>query len=457
MQGRRPAGRRFSWARAATLRPPDAPPIRRPPRVALHANPGLHALLLTDFLVLLAEFGMAVVLPWWITSRGGAAAIALYAVTVAVATFFIAPAVSPFGDRLCKRQQITHGLAALGAVAAMLGALSTAGVFSVAGLAALAGAQVAATSFVGPAREAVLAELVTPAQLPSAIRLRKTMLAVGGILGPMLAGALLGWAGVTVALCGCGALLAVAMLAAARIPRTAPPEPRRAGLARWWGDLSAGLSAKWRVPMERGWTLVNFVVWIFQGPAVDLLIPIKVHALGLPGHWLGLALGALSAGVLVGSLFGAEPLVARLGRFRVRVGLGVLEGLALALVGWAASPWPLLAGLAIAGFCNAAMSLVGATHRALAIPRDYRVRLIAAGAMSTQVAGALGPALVGMALTSWSVSAVYTAWGLLMAASVLGFLRVPRFKEFLTLGHDEAADWYRRQYPTAFPHREVGT
>lgn len=420
-------------------------------RDTLRANPALRAVLLTDFLALLAELGAVVILPWWLTSRGGAQAVTAFSVTVAIATFFIAPAVSPFGDRGCKGRQITRGLAGLGVVAAALAGLSFAGVFSVAGLAALAVLQVVATSFVGPAREAVLTELVTPAQLPPALRLRKTVLAAGGILGPLLAGAVLGGAGVTAALCGYAALLAAAMRASLRIPRALATQPRRGGRARWWGDLRAGLAAKWQVPMERGWTLVNFVVWIFQGPAVGLLIPIKVHSLGLPGLWLGLGLGALSAGVLIGSAFGAELLVRRLGRFRVRVGLGVLEGLALAGVGWAASPGLLLAGLAVAGFCNAAMSLVGATHRALALPRDYRVRLIAAGSMTTQIAGVLGPALVGMALASHGVTAVYTAWGLLMAASVLGFLRVPRFREFLTLGHDEVDDWYRRQYPRAFP------
>lgn len=432
-------------------------PLTTETSLVLRSSPGLRVLLLTDFLVLLAELGAAVILPWWITSRGGAPAITAFSVTVAVATFFIMPAVSPFGDRVCKGRLLSRGLAGLCAVAALLAAMSFAGLFSLPGLAALAILQVTATAIVNPAREAVLAELVAPGRLPAAIRLRKTVLAVGGILGPLLAGAMLGWAGVTAALCGYGALLGAATLAASRIPRATVSELRGAGLARWCRELRSGLAAKWQVPMERGWTLVNFVVWIFQGPAVGLLIPVKVHALGLPGHWLGLGLGTLSAGVLAGSLFGAELLVVRLGRFRVRVGLGVLEGLALAVVGWTASPWLLLAGLAIAGFCNAAMSLVGATHRALAIPRDYRVRLIAASAMSTQVAGALGPALVGMALASYSVTTVYTAWGLLMAASVLGFLLVPRFKEFLTLDHDEVADWYRRQYPALFPHRQVGT
>jgi MFS family permease len=161
-------------------------------------------------------------------------------------------------------------------------------------------------------------------------------------------------------------------------------------------------------------------------------------------------MGALSLGVLLGSLFGSRLLVERFGRYRVRVGLGFLEGIALAAVGWVDSPVLLLVGLAGAGFCNAAMSLVGATHRALAIPQAYRVRLSAAGSMTTQIAGTLGPALVGMALVGHSVAMVYTAWGLMMAVCVLGFIAVPRLKEFLSLEHDDIADWYRKQYPALF-------
>ncbi|MCE4555611.1 MFS transporter [Pelomonas cellulosilytica] len=431
-------------------------PLRRPPLIPaeflalLRTNPALGRLLAVDVLVLVGELGMAVILPWWITGQGGAAAITTFSVTLAVVGFFIAPAVSPFGDRLCKTCQIRGGLGGLALVAALLTTLSATGAFHVVTLAVLAGLQAGAAAFVDPARETVLAELVAPAQLPTALRLRKALQALGGVLGPLLAGAALGVAGVAPALEGCAGLLLFALAVAWRLPRTAAAPSRPRALGAWWGDLCAGLAAKWHVPMERGWTAVNFIVWIFQGPAVGLLVPLKVQSLGLAGAWLGLSLGALSLGVLLGSLFGAQRLVRRFGRYRVRVGLGCLEGVALAAAGLAGAPGLLLAALLAAGFCNASMSLVGATHRALAIPREYRVRLLAAGAMTTRVAGAIGPALVGAALVHHSVAHVYTVWGLMMAACVLGFLAVPRLREFLSLGHDEIADWYRRQYPAVF-------
>ena len=89
---------------------------RRPPSAfaadcrGVLSQPALRVLLLVDFLVLLAQVSAVVVLPWWVTSRGGVQAVALLSVTVAVATFIAVPALSPFGDRLCKSRQIRWGL-----------------------------------------------------------------------------------------------------------------------------------------------------------------------------------------------------------------------------------------------------------------------------------------------------------------------------------------------------------
>lgn len=419
-------------------------------RHLLASTPALRALLLTDFLFLLAELSAIVIVPWWVTSHGGASAMAAFSVALAVFAFMAAPALSPFGDKICKAKQITWGLAWLGIIAATQAYLALEGWFSLPALIALTLAQVLATSLVNPARDAILAELISHENLPTAIRARKTTQAVAGVLGPLAAGVVLSGFGVAGALCVYAGQLALATLFASRIPRLAATQAARGNLAAWWRDLRVGLAAKWLVPMERGWTLVNFVVWIFQGPAVGLLIPIKLHALGLAGNWLGWCLGALSAGVLLGSAFGSQMLVDRFGRYRVRIGLGFLEGIALAVVGYVSSPSLMVMALVVAGFCNASMALVGATHRALAIPRGYRVRMFAAASMTTQIAGAIGPALVGMALGSWSVGVVYTAWGLLMATSVLGLLLVPRLEEFLSLGHGQVADWYQHQYPAVF-------
>ncbi len=419
-------------------------------RAVLRLPTALRSFLLTDALVQLAELCALVILPWWVTSSAGASGVAIYGTSLAIAMLVAVPLASPFGDRVCKARQIQLGLAAMLGVGLTYGLVAAWDLFSLPLVIALAVVQALAAAFVDQARANILAELLTVDQLPGAIRMRKTCQSLSGIGGPLLAGLALGVGSVAGALGVYAALLLLAIVCATRIPKRAVPSAQRVNFAQWWHGLRTGISVKWRVPMERGWTIVNFVVWIFQGPAVGILIPIKVHALGLDGNWLGICLGALSMGVLMGSVFGSQLLVHHFGRYRVRLGLGFLEGIALAVVGFATSPHVVVLGLAVTGFCNASMSLVGATHRALAIPQTHRVRIFAASSMATQVAGALGPALVGMALVHWRVDTVYTAFGLLMATSVLGFLWVPRLKEFLGLGHEQVVDWYLHQYPAVF-------
>ncbi len=426
----------------------DTPRTEAPWRTLFRAAPGLGGLLATDALAMLAELAAAVVVPWWITTLGGTSAIAAYGMALAAATLVVVPAVAPFGDRFCKATQMRNGLMALAIVFFAMAWCATRP-FALLPVMAFVFAKVFARAFVEPTQSAILPELVPPSCLPQALRLQKTCRAISGVLGPTLAGAVLGFAGVTLAMAACAVLTSLAAVAALLIPRR-PGAGRNIGLRDWWRDLRVGARAKWGVPMERGWTVVNFVVWIFQGPAVGILIPIKVHALGLAGSWLGVGIGALSAGVLVGSFFGSGLLVRRFGRYRVRIGLGCLEGVCLALVGFASSPYAMAAGLVLAGFCNASMALVGAAHRALAIPKSYRVRMLASATVTTQVAGAIGPALVGVALAHWSVPVVYATFGVSMALSVLGFLLVPRFKEFLALDHEHIEDWYAREYPHVF-------
>ncbi len=413
--------------------------------------PGLQHFMVVDSLVLFCELGVAVVVPWWNTTHAGVEAMAVYGAAIALATLVAAPLLSPFGDRACKATQITGGLVVLMASFFGLGALALLDKASVPAIIALSMATVLANAFVSPARSAIVAELVQADDLPAALQLQKTCRSVSGVLGPVLAGVGLGTFGIAPSLFACAAGMALALGVSLGIGRQPAAEPVRCGLASWWRELQAGIAGKWKVPMERGWTVVNFFVWIFQGPAVGMLIPIKVHSLGLSGPWLGLAVGALSVGTLLGSLFGSRLLVERFGRYKVRLGLGAFEGVCLALVGLSSSPVMLVIGLLMAGVCNASMSLVGATHRALAIPRNYRVRMLAAASVTTQAAGALGPALVGLALSSLSVSVVYGSFGLLMAMCAMGLALVPRLKEFLSLEHTEVVDWYSRQYPHVFP------
>jgi MFS family permease len=410
----------------------------------------LASLLISDLLTILAEMVGYITLPWWIVHQGGARDLAIYGVCIAITTIVAMPLLSPLGDRYAKKPQIVWGLFALVVAAFIFATLVTLSDYRPMLIICIGMVTVVAKGFLDPARATISAELIPAKHLAKALRLRKTTQAAGRALGPALAGATLAVGGIAATFWINGVLLGLAANAALQLPSRPGHHGQHRGLDRWWKDLCAGLHAKWTIPLERGWTIVNFFVWIFQGPAVGMLIPIKVQSLGLSGVWLGGCEATLSIGLLIGSFHGSDALVRRFGRFNVRVGMAMCEGLALAASGWAHTPVVLLLTLACVGFANAAMGLVGATHRSLAIPQDFRVRILAASMVTTQVAGILGPTIAGTALTHWTVGEVYTTFGLAHCLFAFGFVLIPRSREFFALDHDQVKDWFREEYPHAF-------
>lgn len=412
-------------------------------------------LLLSDLLRILAEMVGYITLPWWIVHLGGARDLAIYSVSVAITTIFAMPLLSPLGDRYAKRLLIAWGLCALMVVAFTLATLASLSDYRLMLIVCIGMLTVIAKAFIDPASSTISAELVPADRLAKVLRLRKSTQAAGRAFGPALAGATLALGGIAATFWMNGILLGIAAYVTLQLPSHTQHNEHHRGLARWWEDLCAGLRAKWIVPLERGWTLVNFFVWIFQGPAVGMLIPLKVQSLGLSGLWLGASEAALSLGLLLGSFRGSDALVSRFGRFNVRVGAAMCEGLALAASGWAHSPIVLALALTCVGFANASMGLVGATHRSLAIPQNFRVRILAASMMTTQIAGILGPMLAGAALTHWAVGEVYTCFGFATCLLAFGFVLIPRSREFFALNHDQVKDWFRHEYPHAFKTSSV--
>lgn len=410
----------------------------------------LASLLLSDLTRILAEMVGYITLPWWIVHSGGARDLAVYSASIAITTIFAMPLLSPLGDRYAKKRQMAWGMCALMVVAFSLAALASQSCYRLTLIIWLGVVAVITKAFVDPASSTISAELLPADRLAEALRLRKSTQAVGRALGPALAGVTLALGGIATTFMVNGLLLGVAAYVSLKLPSQSQRRELHRGLAHWWKDLRAGLHAKWIVPLERGWTLVNFLVWIFQGPAVGMLIPLKVQSLGLSGFWLGVCEAALSIGLLLGSLHGSDALVSRFGRFNVRVGAAMCEGLALAASGWAHSPVVLVSAFTCVGFFNASMGLVGATHRSLAIPQNFRVRILAASMMTTQIAGILGPMIAGAALTHWAVGEVYSSFGLATCLFAFGFVLIPRSREFFALNHDQVKDWFRIEYPHAF-------
>ena len=407
------------------------------------------SLLASDVLMLLSMMVGHVAVPWWIAHEGGAGHLALYASLLAAVSLFALPLLSPLGDRVSKRTLITLGLSAMFVEAVLLASMAQAGAYHIEWIILLGVMQQIAMSVITPVSMSIAAELLPAEQLSEGLGYQRTAQALGRLLGPVVGGSLLAVAGTASALWVNAGLLCVACVLASRIVVPVREAASRS-VSKWMTDLRAGLAAKWKIPTERGWTFVSFLVMIFFVPGIGMLVPLKVQSLSLSGAWLGACEAGLSVGMLLGALGGSQWVADKVGRFRASVGAILGEGVALVLLGLTHQPWVMVAALTLIGTCVMTVQTVGHTHRMLAIPQDFRARMVAVNMMVMQVAAVLGPGLAGAGLALFHVDQVYLACGVGLFLVGLGYQRVPGYRRFLDLPHDEAAGFYGREHPALF-------
>jgi MFS family permease len=252
-------------------------------------------------------------------------------------------------DRVSRRAVMVAGdvlrVATQGAMAALLLA-GAADVWMLAALAALSGV---GTGFFNPASTGLLPEIVPPELLQRANAVRSTAASGGEILGPILAGVLVGVAGAGAAIAVDAATFAVSAvcLIALRLPLQAPR-----AVAPFFADLRDG----WTAVRSRRWVW-TFIVYFALGntmwAAWSALGPVVAdRELGGAEAW-GAILAAIGIGTLAGSV-----VALRVDPRRPLVLVALTEGLF-------ALPLAFLAGgahvalLAVAGFLSGIGAMVG--------------------------------------------------------------------------------------------------
>jgi MFS family permease len=237
-----------------------------------------------------------------------------------------------------------------------------------AGLAVLA----ASSSLDGPTRSAITARIIDPAQLPAAQALNQVVWNTAALLGPLLAGLVIAWAGgVTVAYAvdlasiGC-------MFGAASLLRPMPPmreDHADTGLRA----IREGFDFARKHRLIMSTFLIDLVAMVFGLPRVlfPFLIVEQFH--GSP-RVIGLLFAALAIGALFGALTSGWT-----GRIR-RQGLAVIVsvaawGVAIAAFGLSTWLWLGLAMLALAGWADVISAIFRTTILQMTAPDRLRGRL----------------------------------------------------------------------------------
>jgi len=330
-----------------------------------------------------------------------------------------------YADRVDRRRLLMGALSAMtvfAAILAVLTGLGTVRVWHIAVLAFLSGSSLALSA---PAYQAFIHDLVGRRDLQSAIALNSAQFNLSRILGPSLAGLVLGALG----LAACFALNAVsylasigALLTVRGTVRAAPPRNRM------WESLLEGFAYLRQRPRVQSLLILTSLVSVLSMPYATLLPIVARDALGLDAA----GLGYLFATGGVGAVAGALSLAIR-GTFPRR-GLYLLvcvAGAGLGTLGLGLARVPLMAGASLVGIGFFATSAVALTNTLLQelVHDEMRGRVLSMFGLAFMGTFPIGNLLAGTVAGAFSASFMLTVSGATLVAAVAAIgLSQPRLR-----------------------------
>ncbi len=323
-----------------------------------------------------------------------------------IPSLFFSPLAGVWADRW-NRHRMVIGTQVLGMVQALaLAALVLSGhatIWAVLALLLFLGFVIAVDI---PARQSFFVELVGPEDLPNAIALNSSIFNVARLVGPTIAGVMIGLVGegIVFLINGVSYLAVLASLFAIRLP-AAPPRP--AEHPRVLTHLAEGVRyAAGFGPMRA--TLLLLALVSLVGTPFSVLLPMfATDVLHGGAHTLGFLVGAVGLGALAGALYLAARRGVR-GLGKVIVASASLFGFSLVVLGLARTPWLAVPALALCGFgLMTQMASTNTILQTIAEPdkRGRVVSLYTAACIGTAPVGALlAGALAGRIGAPWTVA-----------------------------------------------------
>ncbi|WP_406344678.1 MFS transporter [Streptomyces sp. NBC_00648] len=272
----------------------------------------------------------------------------------------------------------------------------------------------------GPARSSMIPRLLPPEQLPAANALNSITMTSGTLLGPMLGGLIVGFAGYQSAYLIDAVTFAASLYAMWRLPSMLPDRDRTAAKRASVLDGFRFLASR---PNLRMTFFSDFCAMILAHPRA--LFP-AVAALWYGGdaRTTGLLVAAPALGALLGGVFSGW--LARIHRHGLAILLAVgAWGAAIAVFGLTRNLWLGLVFLAVAGCADTVSMVFRNTMLQVAAPDEMRGRL--QGVFIVVVAGGprLGDFLAGTTADLASPTVAVTGGGLacVLAVTLLGVTR----------------------------------
>ncbi len=330
-------------------------------------------------------------------------------------------------DRVNKRRAliVTQSLQMVQAFA--LAALVLSGRVTVSGVMALAAALGVIAAFDIPIRQSFIVELVGKDDLMNAIALNTSVFNATRILGPVVAGLLIGPLGVGFCFLvnGLSYIAVIAGLLAMRVPRPPSPVP---GVSTWSGFLEIARFIHGS-RLVRTLIALTAVLSIFGFQLITMMPVFARDVLHVGATGYGLLMASLGIGALAGAL-GVAVLSRRIHKGRTMVAGGTAFGLLVALFGQSpVLPLSLLLG-ALAGLAMIVNNALTNTMIQTAVPDGLRGRVMGLYSFVFVGMAPLGAFQAGWVAEHWGAPVAVGIGGVVCAAAVaVGGWRVTELRQ----------------------------
>lgn len=228
-------------------------------------------------------------------------------------------------------------------------------------------------SFIFPTRTAIVPSLVERHDLANAIALNAAGQNATRVIGPSLAGVLIGVLDVPATFAFAAVLQAFALLATSRLPSNAAEVTARG--VSMWASLAVGLRVVMRSPHLTALIVLALAPTVLVMPYINLMPVFARDELGLGSSGLGILLASTGLGTVAGSLS-----VARAGRGTIFRGAQLISAaiFGVTVLLFAVTPQVVLAValLFVAGWSSAAFLALNQTVLQLSVDDDVRGRVI---------------------------------------------------------------------------------
>jgi len=382
---------------------PPSSPVTEPLAIVSERLPWRHtfvSLRVRNYRIFAAGHFIAVIALWmqriaqdWLVLQlsGSVTAVGVTVALQFLPSLFLGPWAGMMADRFAKRRILMLCQSVAAVLAAALAVLALTGRIEVWHVYAIALALGLVTVLDQPARQVFVNELVGPVYLRNAISLNSTIFQLGGLIGPAVAGILLGavgagWAFAGNAVACCSTVTMLLVLRKDEL-HTTPPAAKRKGM------LKEGLRYALAKPaIYWPWLMAGFVsVFAMSLPVLLAAFADHVYDVGAGGY------GLLNALVALGALAGAIT-SARRRELRLRsVVLGAgMYGLMLCLGAAAPSMVWFGAAMVLAGFW--CLMFLTAANQLVQVSANMGIR---GRVMSLYIMVLIGGQAIGGPLMGW--------------------------------------------------------